>query len=111
MGHLRSKNGTCLSLWIHSKEFFKFCTMKWDKRYMEITLTVFLKKILIWRKWAIFGLKKVLPHNFGSTVRISLKFCTMKGTKRYMKLILRVFLKKSLFGASRPFLPENGMLS
>ena len=60
-------------------------------------LMVFLKKILIWGKWAILGLEMACPYNSGSTLKIFLKFFAMKGVKKYMKLILMVFMKKSSF--------------
>ena len=85
------------------KIFLKFCTVKGVKRYMEIILTVFLKKNLIWGKLAILGLKMAHPHNSGSTLRIFLKFCTMKGAKRHMKSSPLVFPKNMSFWANGTF--------
>ena len=76
---------------------------------METELMFFLKKVLIWGKWAIFGLKLSCPHKFWSAWRIFLRFCTVKGTKRYMEIISIVFLKKFLFGknGSKMVRPHN----
>ena len=83
--------------------------MKGVKRYMDIILMVFLKKILIYSKWAVVTIER--GFNSGSTLRIFLKFCTMKGAQRYMELILMVFQKKFSFGANGPLWSENGTSS
>ena len=55
--------------------------MKGAKRYMEIILMLFVKKISF-RAKGHFGLKMAGLHNSGSTLRIFSKFGLMKGAKR-----------------------------
>ena len=57
--------------------------MKGAKRYMEIILMLFVKKISF-RAKGHFGLKMAGRHNSGSTLRIFSKFGLMKGAKRYV---------------------------
>ena len=68
MGHFGPKNG------ISSELGFTVRIFQRAKRYMEIILMFFLKKILIKGKWAILGPKMSHAHNFGSALRIFLKF-------------------------------------
>ena len=94
--HYGPKNGP-LNFGYTVRIFLKFYSMKGVKKYNG-TYIVSLKKILIWGKWAILGLKMAHPHNFGSTLRIFffLKFCIMRRVKKYMELIYMVFLVKIL---------------
>ena len=55
--------------------------MKGAKRYMEIILMLFVKKISF-RAKDHFGLEMARRHNFGSTLRIFSKFGLMKEAKR-----------------------------
>ena len=86
--------------------------MKGVNRYVEFVLTVFVKKNLIWGKWAILGAKVTRPHNSGSTLKDLFEILHNERTKRYMELMLMVFLKKFSFVTNgRPFLAENGTSS
>ena len=52
MGYFNPKITHPQKLFICSKDFFKFCTMKGAKRYMKITSIVLPKKISKGRFWA-----------------------------------------------------------
>ena len=77
--------------------------MKGANRFMKIILTISVKKILIWWKWAILGPKIILHHNSGSTQYFFFKFCTIKGANRFMEIISMVFPKKICFVAVGSF--------
>ena len=46
------------------ESFLKFTMMKGAKKYMKIILIVFLKKILLWKKWAILCQKITCHYNY-----------------------------------------------
>ena len=77
--HYGPKNGP-LNFGYTVRIFLKFYSMKGVKKYNG-TYIVSLKKILIWGKWAILGLKMAHPHNFGSTLRIFFFFEVLHNEK------------------------------
>ena len=89
----------------------KFCLNEKDQEVHENYVNGFSGKIIIWGKSAIFGLKMVHPHNFGSALSFFLKFCIMKWAERYMEILLMVFLRKISFAQVGFFGPENGASS
>ena len=81
--------------------------MKAVKRYMEIILTAFLKKILIWGKCAILDLKIVQCRN-------SKDFFEILHNERGQEVhgtYINGFPEKISFGVNGPFWPENVMSS
>ena len=65
MGHLRPKMARPQNTGSAVKIVLQCCTMKGEKRDMEIILMVFLKKIYL-GQFGHFTPKMVCPHNFGS---------------------------------------------
>ena len=77
--------------------FLKFCTMEGTKRYMELIVMLFQKKISFRANgpfWPENGTSSYLWIHSKSF----LKFCINKGAKRYIKITLMVFPKKYHFG-------------
>ena len=77
-----------------------------DQEVDDNNINNFSRRILVWSKSTIFGLKMVHPHNSGSDLRIIFKFCTVNRAvvgARYMKISL-VFFDIHL-GQFDPFMP------
>ena len=62
MDYLGSKYRTSLELWILSKNFLKFCTMKRPNRQMKVIIMVCTKRILFKANWVFLDPKMTHPH-------------------------------------------------
>lgn len=75
---------------------------------MYIKIILLVSERIIQGNWAIFN-PKMMCHNSGSAVTISLKFCRMDGTKKYLKITF-VFPKKFIKAKRALWAPKQHMV-